>query len=210
MTRRRSCAEHREALADLAERHEPTQAGAAAIRHVSRCEDCAEMLGELMLTVIALRRMAGEAATAAAPLPDRLSGMLAWPDTAAQPTDTTWTRLRDRIERSRRTAGERAWRWRVNLGGLVASALVVGALVGPGAIHVGGDPEALSGQQLEILSWQIESSYDVDAHAIQPGGVSGELLGSDAVSSRQYPDDLRPPRKEVSPARAMGLLPDVS
>ena len=204
MSHARDCGRHREALADLAERHEATPGGAAAIRHVSRCEDCAETLGELMLTVIALRRMAGEAA---APFPDRLSGMLAWPDVPSPPTDTTWTRLRDRIERSRRAAREQAWRWRTSLGGLVASALVVGALVGPGAIHVGGDPEALSGQQLEILSWQIETSY-VSRAAEAPLGVAGEDLGAAPAGIRRYPDDLKPPRKEVSPARATALLPD--
>ena len=205
MSPARECGRHREALADLAERHEATPGGAAAIRHVSRCEDCAETLGELMLTVIALRRMAGEAA---APFPDRLSGMLAWPEAPSQPVDTAWTRLRDRIERSRRAAREQAWRWRTSLGGLVASALVVGALVGPGAIHVGGDPEALSDQQLEILSWQIETNYVSRSSAASTGGQADAAGTTPSAGLRRYPDDLKPPRKEVSPARATALMPD--
>jgi hypothetical protein len=134
--------------------------------------------------------------------------MLTWPDAPSQPADTTWTRLRDRIERSRRAARVQAWRWRTSLGGLVASALVVGALVGPGAIHVGGDPEALSGQQLEFLSWQIETSYVSRSAEAPLGGSVDEDLGAGLAGIRRYPDDLKPPRKEVSPARATALMPD--
>jgi hypothetical protein len=209
MNHQPTCRQHREALADLAERNVSTVAGAAAIRHVSRCENCAETLGQLMLTVIALRRMAGEAAEAV-PARDRLAGALVWPAMPVAATDTTWTRLRERIERSRRAAREQVWRWRMNLGGVVASALVVSALVGPGAFRVGTDPTALSGQQLEILSWQIEATYDADAHAV-PDGVTFDE-GPDAVFSgfRQYPDDMRPARKEVLLARPTAVQPDAS
>ena len=54
----RACARHREALAELAGEPGSTQSGAAAFAHVGRCPDCAEVLGDLMLTVVALRRLA--------------------------------------------------------------------------------------------------------------------------------------------------------
>lgn len=205
---RRPCERHREALADLAERGEPTPAGAAAIAHVGRCPECAEVLGELMLTVIALRRMAGPA-TAVPPI--------AWgvtADQAAVPAgdaapDTAWARLRARIERSRQAAREQAWRWRTSLGAMVASALVVATLVGPATLRSGGggvDIISGSAAELDAASWQIEVNYVEGAHAASTD--AGSIADTAADSFRRYPDDLRPVRKEVGPARSTGPAPD--
>lgn len=188
---RRPCERHREALADLAERCDASPAGTAAIAHVGRCPECAELLGDLMLTVIALRRMAIEPAEMAV-------------------MDTTWTRLRARIERSRQAAREQAWRWRTSLGAMVASALVVATLVGPATLRSGGGGvDIISGStaELDAASWQIEADYVAGAHASSIL-EAGSIVDAAVSGFRRYPDDLRPVRKEVAPARSTGPVPD--
>jgi hypothetical protein len=183
------CRRHRAALADLAGRTAPGPEGAAALAHLERCPACADVLGDLTLTVMALRRLATD---------------------VADPGDTTWSRLRDRIERSRRAAREQAWRWRTSLGGMLASALVVGALVGPAAVRLGPGQSGiatLSGNELEVVSQRIESDYNIGAHAAAPNAPDSEEAAT-YLGIRRYPDDVRPLRKEVAPARSTGLLPD--
>jgi hypothetical protein len=91
----------------------------AALDHVERCRACATELGELMLTVVALRRMGAEAATVSSFAPD-----------------DAWSRLRARIEWSGRRARAQAWQWRATVGGLATATLLVAVLVGPAAVHV--------------------------------------------------------------------------
>jgi len=202
----RACARHREALADLADLAVPGPAGAAAIAHVGRCPDCAELLGDLMLTVVALRRMAAPSAAAADAF---VAGTTAAPEELAGSTDSTWTRLLARIERSRRAAREQAWRWRTSLGGMLASALVVATLVGPATLRLGADGSfaAATGADIDIVSSQIEADYDAGAHAPPPTPADLDVASGE-VGIRRYPDDLRPIRKEVAPARSTGLSPD--
>jgi hypothetical protein len=196
-----ACIRYREALAELAERSEPSPAGAAAIEHVERCRACADVLGELTLTVVALRRMAAEGDTT----------WFAWPSIggpARADADTAWTRLRDRIEHSRRVAREQAWRWRASLGGMLASALVVATLVGPATLGVGaGGVAATSGSDLDVVTWQIEADYLAGAHAI-PVTLADPDVAAGTPAVRRYPDNLRPTRKEVAPVRSTGPSPD--
>jgi hypothetical protein len=119
MTRRSACRVHRPALAALAERQVAGPDGQAALEHVERCPACAKELGELMLTVVVLRRMGAEAATA-----------------ESIGRDDAWNRLRARIERSSRRARQQAWQWRATVGGLATASLLVAVLVGPRAVHV--------------------------------------------------------------------------
>jgi hypothetical protein len=119
LTRVSACRVHRLALAGLAERRVAGPEGRAALEHVERCPACAKELGELMLTVVVLRRM-GEAAANAESL---------GPDDA-------WSRLRARIDRSRRRARQQAWQWRATVGGLATASLLVAVLVGPRAVSV--------------------------------------------------------------------------
>jgi hypothetical protein len=202
-----ACARHREALAELAERSEPSPAGAAALEHLERCRDCVATLGDLTLTVVALRRMGDESA----PRTD----WFAWPTGPVDRTtevalDRTWSGLRDRVERSRKAAREQAWRWRASFGGLLASAVVVAALVGPATLHLGGaSPLApLTGSALDAVSEQIESDY-INVARTPPIGPAAPIdftAGSAAI--RRYPDDLKPTRKEVAPPRSSPLSPD--
>jgi hypothetical protein len=119
MTTRSACRAHRPALAALAERRGAGPDGQAALDHVEICPPCAKELGELMLTVVVLRRMGAEAATAESRGPD-----------------DAWGRLRARIEQSSRRARQRAWQWRATVGGLATASLLVAVLVGPKAVHV--------------------------------------------------------------------------
>jgi len=119
LTRFSACARYRPALAGLVERQLAEAEGRAALEHVERCRDCAKVLGELMLTVVALRRMGEEAARAESIGPD-----------------DAWSRLRTRIERSSRAARGQAWQWRATVGGLATATMLVAVLIGPAAVHV--------------------------------------------------------------------------
>ncbi|HEY2916518.1 MAG TPA: hypothetical protein VGI98_04805 [Candidatus Limnocylindrales bacterium] len=202
-----ACARHREALAELAERAEPSLAGAEALAHLDRCRDCAAILGDLTLTVVALRRMGSESEGGTA--------WFAWRPSADdhavdEALDRTWSRLRDRVERSRKAAREQAWRWRANFGGLLASALVVAALVGPATLHVGSAATLapVTGTDLDAVSAQIEADYVLGAHAAPAAADATTDLTDGPAGVRRYPDDLRPARKEVAPARAPVRSPD--
>jgi hypothetical protein len=199
---RGACRRHRLTLAELAERRSPTVDGGAALEHVEHCADCANVLGELMLTVVALRRL-GEQAEIERAMARRFGeeGLALTTTAESDPwgVDLSWARLRERIERSRRAAREQTWRWRTSLGGLVASAMVVGALVGPFTINFtggqGGDWTGTDASELDAISWQIEAAYVSDAHA----APIIETTSAGSFGVRRYPDGFRPVRKEVRP-----------
>jgi hypothetical protein len=119
MTGRSACRAHQPALAALAEQRVAGPDGQAALDHVEICPACAKALGELMLTVVVLRRMGAEAAVAESGGPD-----------------DAWGRLRARIEQSSRRARARAWQWRATVGGLATATMLVAVVVGPAAVHV--------------------------------------------------------------------------
>jgi hypothetical protein len=192
------CARHRDALAALAERREPSPAGHAALEHVERCRDCSEALGELIRTVFALRRLGSEAAAAAA---------------ATTEPDDAWTRLRLRIDRSRQLAREQAWRWRATIGGLATASLLVAAIVGPATIQFSADsdsgPAAVTSLQLDGLDWRTELAYVNAARTPTSDGARGsQELGSGAVTRTMFPDGIRPERKEVQPGQPRTRLPE--
>ena len=191
------CARHREALAALAERREPTPAGDAALRHVEGCRGCSEALGELILTVFALRRLGGEAAVATAAV-------------AAQPDDA-WSRLRIRIDRSRRLAREQAWRWRATVGGLATASLLVAAVVGPATVtirtDVAGDGGGGSSLALERLEQQLElATLRAERRTFNPMVALDGAPSAAVPGGTMYPDVIRPLWKEVQPAeRDVGI-----
>jgi len=193
------CARHRDALAAIAEQREPSQAGHEALQHVERCRSCSDALGELILTVFALQRLASEASIATA--------------VADGQPDDAWKRLRIRIDRSRRHAREQAWRWRATLGGLATASLLVAAVVGPATIQFSADsdagPTAITRIQLDRLDWRTELGYVSAAHTqtLDSARGSEELSGGSVIQTR-FPDGIRPDRKEVQPGRPMTRLPE--
>jgi anti-sigma factor RsiW len=78
----RSCARHRSALVDFADRGEIGPATAAALAHLDRCDRCTAAIESMVLTVTALRRYA-----------DTLD---------AEPSPDAWPRLVERITKWRR------------------------------------------------------------------------------------------------------------
>ena len=193
------CARHRDALAALAERRDPSPAGQAALEHVERCRDCSEALGELILTVFALRRLGSEAAVATAPGPEK--------------PDDAWTRLRSRIEQSRRLAQEQAWRWRATIGGLATASLLVAAVVGPATIQVGADsdagPAAVTSLQLDRIAWRNELAYVNASRTLTLDAARGsQELSGGTVTRTMFPDGIRPERKEVQLGQPRTRLPE--
>ena len=193
------CARHRDALAALAERREPTAGSEAALEHVERCRGCSQALGELILTVFALRRLGGEAAAATS--------------RAATGPDDAWTRLRLRIEQSRRLAREQAWRWRATLGGLATASLLVAAVVGPATVTSRTDLAADAGGggsnlALERLEQQVElATLRAERRTFNPMvALDGEPSGA-VPGGTTYPDVIRPLRKEVPPAELDAGIP---
>jgi anti-sigma factor RsiW len=193
-----SCWRHRDALAALADRRVPVSEYGSTLAHLEHCPTCAATLGELTLTVVALRRM--ESVTA-----------VAQPDAV----DDAWARLRVRIERSRQRAREEAWRWRATLSGLAAASLLVAAFVGPAAIHptetIGSDePSVQSAAVLELPDWQVEQGYVSAARrSIDMAPPEDVSASSGGVPQRTiYPDGIRPERKEVPSGRATTRFPE--
>jgi hypothetical protein len=188
-----ACRRHVVGLTALAARREPIPHRTALFAHLERCDACAEQLQELMLTVIALRRI-GEVPGAAGLAP------------------SAWPRLRQRIERSRAGAAAIAWRWRTTLAGLATGAMVVAALVGPMALHLpvggsGAEPTGYGPRRIEALGSQIEHAYLVDARAgrLTPLTSTEESLPG---VPRRYPDGIAPVGKEVD-SRPSGHPPTV-
>jgi hypothetical protein len=182
----RSCRRYRSALAALAERTDPTVLtpdGRAALEHVDRCAACATTLGELMLTVTALRRMGADAATV-----------------SLRSDDDAWRLLRSKLERSGEQPLDQSWRGRALLNGLALSMLLVVILVGPAALRFRADAASGAGATSDAsVSATIESfgSVRVNDGPNPPRPVEPK---SGTQIKRSYPDGTRPVEKEVPSA----------
>lgn len=183
-----ACRRHRGTLLELVDRQERNPAVERALEHLTTCRRCEDEVTRLALTIQALRRI-GQAAASVAP------------------SDAAWPRLRDHLERSQQQARETAWRWRLNLGGVLASTLIVGVLVGPLAIHVsldangGHEPSGLSAAEIARAAQETESAF---LAARTRRAEDAPAAGDPALAIRTYPDGLSPDRKEVPP-RTSGL-----
>ncbi len=140
---RRHCRTHREALLAFVDRREVGPATDAALAHLDRCDRCGAELVVVARAIHALRTIGREAALVEPPAGD-------WPVLAA------------RVRRP----GEPAWRWRMPLAGLVATAAVVALLVGPGSVwrtrpvimqEAGTDPALLAERRAESI--RLERRY---------------------------------------------------
>jgi len=154
-----TCDAHREALTALVDRHERLPATEAALDHLDRCDSCVAELEAIAEAVHALRGIGREAAL-------------------ADPPDDIWPGLAARVRRP----GEPAWRWRMPLAGLVATAAVVALLVGPGAV------------------WQTRLAV------MQEAGTNASLLALQRNTSIQLErrfQRYRAPIVEVEPIRSV-------
>jgi hypothetical protein len=183
------CRRHRAALIAFAAHREAVAETRSALAHVDRCRACAEELQELVLAVIALRRL-GE-------LPE-----------AAAISAAAWPRLRGRIERSRASAAAVAWRWRTTMAGMAAGTLMVAALVAPMALHIpigttGGEPVGYTADELDRSSRRIERQYMFESRvgtlAPASSSVTSRTTGSQGTIPKRYPDGIAPEAKEVDP-----------
>ncbi len=187
----RTCVRLRPALTDFVDRAEVGPDTAAALAHLDRCTRCTEMVESTILTITALRRIGDEA-----------SGV--------EPSSDAWPRLRVRIEGWRRRPAVMS-----PLAGLAMSFAIVAVLVLP--VRLGGTligPVAgsidESGVTSDLVDRQIEAEYIATVH-------QGSLVATDPADGstssipailRNYPDNYRPPRKEVGPAEPNGRPPE--
>ena len=195
----RACRRHRSALLDFVDRGEIAVRTGPALAHLDRCDRCTSQIESTVLTIIALRRL-GEDLAQAEPSPD------------------VWPRLRARLERWR------PFRWSVMSpsAGVVVSAAIVAVLVAPlqigspqltGAIveptvapiqRAGASPEERRIEAEYIASTRRSLPPSQTIVVSRPAGVVQPTVSI----PRNYPDNIRPERKEVTPAQPSGRPPE--
>ena len=189
----RGCARFRPLLVDFVDRGEVHPETGGALAHLDRCSRCTEAIESTVLTITALRRIGNDAASA-----------------AAEPEPDAWPRLRVRIE-----GWKRRPRVMSPLAGAAMSFAIVAVLVMP--VRLGGSllgpvaspapPRSTAGG---FIDRRIEAAYiaAVRTGSLAPDG--GSLESSVETTSsypRIYPDNYRPPRKEVTPEEPAGRPP---
>jgi hypothetical protein len=106
-----SCRIHREGLLDFVDRRELGPDTPAALEHLDRCDECRTELAATVLAIHAVRRLLAEAR-------------------AVEPPGDAWDRLSARVQRPVTSA----WQARSAIVGVVVSAGLVAALVGPSVV----------------------------------------------------------------------------
>lgn len=181
---RRPCSKHQGALLDFVDRRAAGAATADALAHLDRCRDCEEQLSNVALAIAALRRLRLEV-------------------DAVEPAPDGWERLKARIQTRRDP-----WQWRLNLGGLATSSLLVAALIAPMAIgrpsiaEIAPAPPGPEGR----AAARVEARYlaTIRADSRESTAKIAPSVGSLLV---YYPDQSRPGRKEVAAASSTGRAP---
>ncbi len=170
-----ACDRHRPALLDFVDRGERGPDAAAAFDHLSTCDLCERELTEIALAIVALRRVRDEAQAVPVPV---VSG-----------------------ERVARLMARRAdpWRWRLQLGSLLASAAIAAIVVAP---RVGVGPSAAGAVSLmpdrpaPAATWRAAEDRIAAAPDNPPVAQTGTL-------PLRYPEGQSRPWKEVLPTDAM-------
>ena len=164
-----ACARHRGPLVDLVDRGDRGPLTSAALDHLELCASCEQELTEIALTVAALRRVGSEARMAPVP-------------------EISAERLISRIRRARAP-----WRWRLQLGGLVTSAVLAVVITAPAVID-GPDSAGFSASRGPdaYATWRFAESRIAAAPDNPPVQAIGTL-------PPRYPDGLLRPWKEVRP-----------
>lgn len=177
------CDRHRSALLDFVDRGEIVPGTAKALAHLDRCSRCTEELESTVLAITALRRIGDEL--------DR-----------AEPAADAWPRLRVRLEAFK----PKRWAVMSPSAGLVMSVALVAVLVAPlrlgGATNLNATPSRPSAAELAADSRerQIEAAYIASVRQGTLPESAPAAPRPNATFPARYPDDIRPERKEVSPA----------
>ena len=171
MFRATPCDRHRPVLVDFIDRGERGPATPDALEHLDRCAACEREMSELALTIVALRRTAAE--IRAVPVPVIASARIA-----------ALRRRRD------------PWRWRLQLGSLVASTALAALVVAPhvGMLPASDAPSLVPDRPAVAVPWRAAEARIAAAPDSVPVAQTGTLLP-------RYPDGVKP-RKEVPPTDA--------
>jgi hypothetical protein len=191
----RGCSRHRPVLIDFVDRGEVRPETGTALAHLDHCDRCTEIVETTMLTITALKRMGDEAA-------------------GVEPDADAWPRLRVRIQKWPRRPAVMS-----PLAGVAMSFAIVAVLVLP--VRLGGTligPVAtpqVEHTDASALDRQVEAAYIASVRqgnlsATEAATNAGLAIGiGPAVSfPRNYPDNIRPIRKEVGPAEPAGRPPE--
>jgi hypothetical protein len=184
-----SCRRHRPALLDFVDRGEIGPSTADALGHLDRCDRCTADLESTMLAITALRRLGDDAA-------------------AVEPSADAWPRLRARLDRWRRVR----WTFASPRVGTVMGALLVALIVGPLQFGQPGLASTLASPPSDRGRVSAEERVAEAAYIARRGVFPAVSVSSSAASGfrveagdaapipRKYPDNLKPERKEVTPA----------
>lgn len=182
----RACRRHRPALVDFIDHGEVADpATSLALAHLDRCDRCTVELEAMVLAITALRRL-GDDVSRAEPSPD------------------AWPRLRARLERWRPA------RWAVMspTAGMVMSVALVAVLIAPLRI-AGAAPSAgptatiVNLNPVSLVERRIEADYISRARHVTVPDAESDVRSAETYP-RNYPDNYRPERKEVSPGEPSG------
>jgi hypothetical protein len=188
---RGQCARHRSALLDFVDRGDIAPGTAQALAHLDQCGRCTDELESMVLTITALRRLGDDIAR-------------------AEPSPDAWPRLRARLDR-----------WRPKrpavmspAAGMVMSMAIVAVLVAPlqigGAVAPAGDSGGPSAAELTALRQErsAEAAYLASIRQGTLPETRPAAAGQVGDLPARYPDNIRPERKEVSPAEPSGRPPE--
>lgn len=185
-----SCRRHRPALLDFVDRGEIGPSTGDALGHLDRCDRCTADLESTMLTITALRRLGDDGA-------------------ALKPSADAWPRLRARLDGWRRVR----WSFASPRVGTVMSALLVALIVGPLQFGQAGIASSVASPppergRVSVEERLAEAEYIARRGVFPAGSVSASTSSRPQVETDdttsippRYPDNIKPERKEVTPAR---------
>jgi hypothetical protein len=183
------CARHRSALLDFVDRGEIVPGTAQALAHLERCNRCTDELESTVLAITALRRYGDDIA--------RL-----------EPSPEAWSRLRARLDSLR----PRRWVIMSPTAGVMMSFALVAVLVAP--LRIGGPvpsaaPARPSVEDLGVSLAELRTEAAYLANIGQGTFPKAEPATRPVITfPRNYPDNIHPDRKEVTPAEPSGKPPE--
>jgi len=186
---RGTCGRHRGALLDFVDRGEIEPGTAQALAHLERCGRCSDELESAVLTITALRRY-GDDLGRFEPAPD------------------AWPRLRARLD------GLKPARWAIMSpsAGMVVSVALVAVLVAPlriGTTAAGPNPTIERDQlAISLEDRRVEAAYLSTVRRLGTFPKDEPVDRRAVTYPRNYPDNVRPDRKEVTPAEPSGRPPE--